>query len=261
MSRTTVAGILVSVAILIFAVTSQTVGVEVFINPAGLAIVIGGTTAAVLVSYSFKDVVRVIRILAIVVSKQSIELGNTVSELSGIARRARRRGLLSLQSEVHYLKELFLKDGMQMLIDGYRPDEVEEILTQRILNRQGVEQAEARIFRTMAKFAPAFGMLGTVIGLIAMLQKMTGSSLENIGPSMAVALVTTFYGLILANMVFNPIAEKLERRSDERAKLMTLIRDGVVMIGREWHPDKIHDALNSFLMPAERQKPARKWDQ
>lgn len=259
MSRTTVVGIIISVAILIFAIATQKVAITSFLNPSGLAIVLGGTAAAVLVSYSFKDIVRVFKIFLIVIRKQNIQLEYYVKLLTRMADRARIHGLLSMQGEVKRLNESFLRDGLQMLIDGYQVAELREIMEQRILNHRLREYADARIFRTMAKFAPAFGMLGTVIGLIAMLQSMSGSSMENLGPSMAVALVTTFYGLILANMIFNPIAEKLERRTDERIVLMTLILEGLTLIGEQWHPAKVHDLLNSFLTPGQRQQPEREF--
>ena len=257
MSRTTIMGIIISVGILFFAVTMQTVSVMAFINPSGLAIVMGGTAAAALTSYSINDIVRVFKVFAIVMQKQSIQLGSYVSVMTKIAERVRIRGLLSLQNEVKGLPDPFLRDGLQMLIDGYAPEELRDIMDQRIINHKIRENNDARIFRTMARFAPAFGMLGTVIGLIAMLQKMSGSNMENLGPSMAVALVTTFYGLILANMVFNPIAEKLERRTEERIVLMSMIVDGLVLIGEQWHPAKIHDSLNSFLAPGQRKIPNR----
>ncbi len=252
MSRITLLGILFAIGILSFAVTHQTVTVEAFINLPGLAIVFGGTAAAVFISYSFADVIQVIRIFYIVIRRQSIELDQYVEELTDLAQRARVRGLLSLQNVEAQVSHPFLQDGLQMLVDGYTTREMRRIMEQRIVNQQIREQAESRVFRSMAKFAPAFGMLGTVIGLIAMLQKMSGSSLETIGPSMAVALVTTFYGLILANMVFNPIAEKIERRSEERVQLMSMMLEGLVLIGENWHPEKVRDSLNSFLPPAKR---------
>lgn len=255
MSRITLLGILISIGILFFAITHQTVTIEAFLNLPGLAIVLGGTAASVFVSYSFTDVIRVVRVFYVIMRKQRLELEQYVDEMTELAHYARVRGVLAMQKEIAAVSHPFLKDGLQMLVDGYTTREMRRIMEQRILNQQIREQAESRVFRTMAKFAPAFGMLGTVIGLIAMLQKMSGSSLETIGSSMAVALVTTFYGLILANMIFNPIAEKIDRRAEERVQLMSMILEGLVLIGEHWHPEKVHDALNSFLPPARRKSP------
>jgi len=253
MSSTTIMGITISVAILIFATTSQTVTVETLFNLPGLAIVLGGTAASVLFSYSTRDVVKVIKVFYIVMRKQQIRLDKYVQEISGFALKARKKGVLSLQSEARSYHDPFFKDGLNMLVDGYSSQEIRRIMQQRIVNMRLREEEEARIFRTMGKFAPAFGMLGTVIGLIAMLQRLSGSSIETIGSGMAVALITTLYGLVLANMLFNPIAEKLERQTDERVRLMTMITEGLAMIGDEWHPNKIREALNAFLPAGKRQ--------
>ncbi|MGH1364975.1 MAG: motility protein A [Calditrichia bacterium] len=252
MSSTTLLGIFTSVIVLVFATSSQTVTVDTLFNLPGLAIVLGGTAASILFSYSTSDVAGVMRVFYIVIRKQQIRMEQYVQEIGTFALKARKKGLLSLQNEVRNYHDPFFKDGLNMLIDGFTSREVRRIMQQRILNMQLREEEEAQIFRTMGKFAPAFGMLGTVIGLIAMLQRLSGSSIENIGSGMAVALVTTLYGLILANMLFNPIAEKLERQTQERVRLMSMITEGLTMIGDEWHPNKIKEALNAFLPAGKR---------
>ena len=109
----------------------------------------------------------------------------------------------------------------------------------------------------MSKYSPAFGMIGTLIGLIVLLSNMTLESMDNIGSGMSVALITTFYGIILSNLIFKPIAVKLYTRTEEEVLLMEMIIDSVKMINEGWHPAKVQDYMNSFIKPSERVVPNR----
>jgi len=109
----------------------------------------------------------------------------------------------------------------------------------------------------MSKYAPAFGMIGTLIGLIVLLSNMTLESMDNIGSGMAVALITTFYGIVLANLIFKPIAVKLYTRTEEEILLMEMIIESVKMISEGWHPAKVQDYMNSFIKPGKRVVPNR----
>jgi chemotaxis protein MotA len=141
----------------------------------------------------------------------------------------------------------FLRSGVQLVIDGTPTDKVLELLEWRIARLKARERAEAQLFRTMATYAPAFGMLGTLIGLINMLHGMGTASMAVIGQGMAVALITTFYGLILANLVFKPIAVKLERRTERRVLVMNMVLEGIVMLSERRSPSFVRETLSSFL--------------
>jgi chemotaxis protein MotA len=121
------------------------------------------------------------------------------------------------------------------------------MLRWRIARLKAREHAEAQIFRTMATYAPAFGMIGTLVGLVNMLEVMDSGNLDVIGPRMAVALLTTFYGILLANLVFKPVAVKLERRTEERLITMNMVLEGISLITKRRLPSFIEETLNSFI--------------
>jgi len=256
MNKSTVIGIILGVLLLTLAIAGQTGGSSFFVNVSGILIVAGGTAAATFISFPMRIVLQVFRSFGIVFMREPPKLENYIDTIIDLASKA-RGGLLGLEKEKSHIQDLFLRDAVEMLADGYSTEEIREILEQRIVYRNAREETEADIFRTMARFAPAFGMIGTLIGLIVLLSNMNAGSLDRIGGNMAVALVTTFYGLLLANLVFKPISVKLERRTEERTLLMRMLTDSVTMIREGWPRYKIQDYLNSYIPPARRTTPTR----
>ncbi len=248
MNVTTVFGLIISLVLLVASIIIGAGTTDIFINLPGALIVLGGTFGATLVSYPIKDVARVFWAFFVVFQREEPRLDQYIRLIVNFSIRA-RSGMLNLEAELPRIKNMFLKDGIQMLVDGYSPEEIREMLESRTHYRETRELSEAQIFRTMASFAPAFGMVGTLIGLIAMLLNMSPEKLDNLGPNMAIALITTFYGLILANLFFKPIALKLERKTEEAVLLQNMITDSVIMIQKEWHPQKVEDYLNSYVPP------------
>ena len=257
MNLSTIVGIIAGFLMLMGAIVTKTGAYKIFVNVPGMLIVLGGTLCAVLISFPLQDVVKVFRIFFILLRKRAPDFKHCVEEIVSLSKVA-RRGVIVLEREMKNLDSLFLRDGIEMVVAGYSDGEIKEILQSRIDNRGLTEQSEAHIYHTMARFAPAFGMVGTLIGLIAMMVDMGGGDFDQIGPNMAIALVTTFYGLILANLIFRPIAVQLERRTEEELRFLTMITEGVTMIQKEWHPHKIEDYLNSFLPPGLRNVPVKK---
>lgn len=261
MNPSTILGMAIGVALLVLTILfdpttlSPVPGSEVYYNREGiksLAIVLIGTLAATFISYPLKEVVRVVRVFWIVFKKEDTQVGESVSQIVALARISASDGVQSLQGQIPRVKNLFMRDGIQMLVDNYPPQSIRELMEVRITSRRAREDAEAAIFRTMAKFAPAFGMLGTLVGLIAMLRNMTGPNMmETLGPNMAIALVTTFFGVILANLAFGPIATKLERRTEEEITLMNIIMEGVLLIRESHSPSIIEDKLKAYVPPAQ----------
>jgi chemotaxis protein MotA len=251
MNVSTVLGLLFSLVLL---VTSMIIGAgttDIFINLPSILIVLGGTLGATLISYPLKDVLRTFWAFLVVFRREEPRLDEYLRLIVSFAVKA-RNGMLNLEAELPYIKNHFLRDGIQMLVDGYSSAEIREMLESRIHYREVRELAAAQIFRSMSGFAPAFGMVGTLIGLIAMLLDLSPEAMHKIGANMAIALVTTFYGLILANLVFKPIAYKLERGTEEAVLLMNMITDSVLMIQKEWHPQKVEDYLNAYVPPHQR---------
>lgn len=257
MNLSTVVGILAGFLMLTGAIVTKTGAYKIFVNVPGILIVLGGTLCTVLISFPLQDVVKVFKVLRILLRKRAPNFKSCVEEIVSLSKVA-PRGVLVLEREIKNLDDLFLRDGIEMVVAGYSDGEIREILQSRIDNRGLTEQSEAHIYHTMARFAPAFGMVGTLIGLIAMMVDMGTGNFNQLGPNMAIALVTTFYGLILANLVFRPIAVQLERRTEEELRFLTMITEGVIMIQKKWHPHKVEDYLNSFLPPRFRSAPVKK---
>jgi chemotaxis protein MotA len=253
MNVTTVVGLILSLILLVVSIIIGAGTTDIFINLPGALIVLGGTFGATLISYPLKDVARVFWVFLIVFRREEPRLDQYLRLIVSFASRA-RNGMLKLEEEIPRIKHMFLRDGIQMLVDGYSSEEIREMLESRIHYREARELSEAQIFRSMAGFAPAFGMVGTLIGLIAMLLNMSPEKLSNLGPNMAIALITTFYGLILSYLIFRPIALKLERKTEETVLLMNMITDSVIMIQKEWHPQKVEDYLNAYVPPHQRGK-------
>ena len=153
------------------------------------------------------------------------------------------------------IKTFFIKDGVEFIAQGIKLDELREILIQREAFRYKRESHESDLMKTMGTYAPAFGMVGTLIGLVFMLFNMGGAGgIDDIGPAMAVALITTFYGAVLANLIFNPFSEKLELRNKENGAAHHLMIEGVLLIWQKRHPLDVKDLLTSHLTPSERNK-------
>ncbi len=228
-----------------------------FFNIPGLIIVLGGTSAATFVSFPITDVLKVFRNVFLVLQREPPRLHEYIQQILGLVRVARRNQLKDLEKELPGIENLFLRDAIQMLVDGYSVEEITELLQERINYKQEREHSEAEVFRAMSRFSPAFGMIGTLIGLILLLINLNAAGLDNLGAGMAVALVTTFYGVLFANLIFKPFAIKLERRTHEQMMMMRMVKESVIMIAEQWHPMKVEDYLNSFIRPGEWTKDER----
>lgn len=248
MNVATVLGAVFGLVILAYATFLSTESVGVFLNLPGLAIVLGGTVASTFVCYPLKEVLRVFHTFVMALGREELPIGDYIRELVLLAKRASSQGKIALERDMGGIENQFIKSAVQMLVDGYSRQEMEEILDTRIQQVYEQEMSAAGIFRTMARLSPAFGIIGTLIGLISMMQAMSGD-LAGLGPGMATALTTTLYGILLANMAFLPIAVKVERRIEERVVLMSVIRDGVLFIKDKTPAPIVLNKLMAYLPP------------
>lgn len=252
MNIATFVGIILGLFLVFGTIYTEAGTLDYFINYSGLAIVLGGTIAATLVSYPIKDVFSVFKNLFLVMKREPPRLQIFIKQVLYLVKMSKAEPSKDLEKEIPYISNLFLKDAVQMLADGYAVDEISDILEERINYKQESEFAESEIFRSMAKFSPAFGMVGTLIGLILLLVNLSAVGLDNLGTGMALALVTTFYGVLLANLVFKPFAIKLERRTTEQILMMNMIKESIIMIAEKWTPSMVEEYLYSFVKPGER---------
>lgn len=244
----TALGIILSLILIIFIILFAADDPQSFINPTGLAIVIMGCLAAVLLSYPLRDIKRSIKSVKSVLFYESLNPQKDAAEVIEVAKMWFRRDTLAIENAIEKINNPYLKTGFQLIIDKTPVEDILALLKWRISRVKAKEKAEADIFRTMAQFAPAFGMLGTLVGLINMLQALDTRDISLISFNMAIALITTFYGLLFSNLLFNPIALKLERRMEHRVMIMSMVLEGIVLISERRTPAYIRETLNSFIV-------------
>ncbi|MFQ5560290.1 MAG: motility protein A [Nitrospinota bacterium] len=219
----------------------------VFFDPASALIVVGGTTGAVLVAYPLGDVMGAAAVAKNAFFNKPATPKELIALLVDMANKARKDGILVLQSTVDTVDNEFLKKGLTLAIDGMEPGIITKILETEIDYIKERHEAGAEILTIFGSFSPAFGMIGTLIGLVMMLQSMDDPS--TIGPAMAIALITTFYGALLANTLFIPLAGKLKKRSGEEVLLKELALEGIMSITAGDNPRVVESKLHSFLAP------------
>jgi chemotaxis protein MotA len=245
----TLIGILVSFGLVIVSIMVGGDG-SWFLNGPSLMIVCGGTMGATLLAYPIKDVLSVFKVAKNVFMHKSQVVSDLIPLISGFAKKARREGILSFESQLSDIEDPFLVQGIQMAIDGMESSSIEDVMTTEIIYLEERHRLGAEIFSTMGKFAPAVGLLGTIIGLVQMLMQMEDPS--QIGAPMAVALLTTFYGTLLANLVFLPVAGKLKTRSKQEILTKQMVLEGVISIQSGENHRVVEQKLKAFIAPKAR---------
>jgi len=222
-----------------------------FYDPSSIFVVFGGVICATFASFSLERMKSLAQALRIAFRKSQINLTADIDKIVEIANVARRNGLLALEELTGEMDEPFLKKGILLVVDGSDPELIRSIMDTElsvIKERHGENRA---ILDTMAAYAPAFGMIGTLIGLINMLTSL--DDMSTLGPNMSVALVTTFYGTMLANLVFNPLSKRLKAVGSLEYVRKELILEGIMAIQNGENPRVIKEKLSAFLPNAKQQ--------
>lgn len=219
-----------------------------FFDFPSVLIVLGGTGAAILANFPLDRVRNVVAVVRKTVFHQAVDLEGIIAKMVGHAERARREGMLALERAAETEEDPFLRKGLRLAVDGTDPQLLEKILQTDIEQLEARHKEGRRLLEAGGAYAPAFGMIGTLIGLIRMLANMENPA--SIGPGMSVALVTTFYGVLLANVLFLPLAGKLAARSEEEILRREMVVEGVLSIQSGDSPRIVAEKLRSFLAPA-----------
>ncbi|MDC0661243.1 flagellar motor protein PomA [Marinobacter sp. SS21] len=222
----------------------------VFINSASLLIVVGGSLLVVLAKFSFGQFLGAFKVAVRAFKFKLPDTEESIDEIIDIAQVARKEGVLGLESRE--VSSPFLRQGIQMLVDGQTADTVKELLSKERLMTLDHNRSGAKVFAALGDVAPAMGMIGTLVGLVQMLSNMEDP--KSIGPAMAVALLTTLYGAMIATMLAGPIADKLTLRMTEEARLQSLYTDALVAIQEGKNPRIIEQLLTSYLPPDKRER-------
>lgn len=225
-------------------------GVGIFWNVPALMIVFGGTLAALLISYPLPRVLKVTGVLLQIFKKDVQHASWVIKLMVELSFKARQQSLLALDEELNKVDNRLVKLGLELVIDGQPANMIRELLETELNFIQTRHRSGEHIFRSASRFAPSFGLIGTLIGLVAMLRSLGDSGdASQIGQGMAVALITTFYGAMFANLFFTPVAEKLRSRSDDEMLVNRIIIEGVLLIQGGVNPRIIERKLNAFLPP------------
>ena len=244
MEKTTIIGLGAGVGCIVISIMlSGDLGA--FVDAASVFVVVGGTIASTIVSYPGKMLKSLKTVYTMAFKKKNIDLYEDIEMIIKIANVARREGLLALEDAVGEVDNPFLQKGIMLIVDGADGELVKNILETEISFVQERHTQGQNIINSMAAYAPAYGMIGTLIGLILMLKNLSDSAA--LGPNMAVALITTFYGVILANLVFTPISKKLKVMSDAEALQKELYMEGLLSIQDGENPRIIKDKLTAFI--------------
>lgn len=220
-----------------------------FIDMPSVLITLLGSFCALMISFPMKTLINIPSILKILLLNPKDNREELVSLFSDLAKKARKDGLLALEDDINTIEDDFLVSGLQMVIDGVEPDVIREILELKLDTTERRHRTGQEVFAKWGELAPAFGMLGTLIGLIIMLAKLDDPSA--IGAGMATALITTFYGSLLANLVLIPIASNLSVQTDEELFIGELIIEGILEIQAGSNPRILEEKLMTYLSPEE----------
>jgi chemotaxis protein MotA len=222
-----------------------------FIDVPAMLIVVGGTFMVTTISYTFGEVMRAQSVMLRALMYHTQNPRAAAMQMLALAEEARAKGPLGLQNHLDGLRyDAFLHKAIALVVDGTPGDEVERVLTTEVEATTLRHLKSAGVLRRAGEVAPAMGLIGTLVGLVQMLGNLEDPS--TIGPSMAVALLTTFYGAILANMVFLPLANKLDRNSGIEAMVKQIFAVGAASIGRQENPRRLEMTFNTILPPAQR---------
>lgn len=249
MDLATIIGIVGAFSLVLIAVASGG-GLTWFLDGPSALIVFGGTFGAVLVNYPLADVLGVIKVAQNAFFKKEQKARAAIDLLVAMSKVSRKEGMLALQNMTGRLRDPFLVKAVNLIIDGLEPVDVTNILETELDFIEERHRLGAEIFTTMGNYAPAMGMTGTLIGLVQMLMRMNDPSA--IGPAMSVALVTTFYGVVLAYLLFLPLAGKLKRLSAQELLVKQLIINGILSIQAGDNPRILEQKLHAFISPHER---------
>ncbi|WP_404366316.1 MotA/TolQ/ExbB proton channel family protein [Marinobacter sp.] len=244
----TLVGLFAAVLIVVLAMLSNA-SMLTFLNLPGLALVLGGTFAVTLIKFRLTTVMSAFRLAFATVFRDRLEKPvNLIQEVSTLARLVRKEGILGLES--HETSNEFLRKAINLCVDGHPPELIDEALAQDIQQTMERYEVAERVFRGIGESAPAIGMLGTLVGLVQMLNSLDDPS--SIGPAMAIALLTTLYGAFIAQLIALPLADKLQLKAEDEQRNRLLIATSIQNIMRGQNPRVMTELLSAFITPEQR---------
>ncbi|MBN1495346.1 MAG: MotA/TolQ/ExbB proton channel family protein [Spirochaetes bacterium] len=251
MQVTLIIGIAWGLTTLILGVVFAKSSVLLFYDLPSVMITVGGSLGAMLVGYSLPQLLNIPTLFRVAVFPPNYNLSELIVTIVSFSEKARREGLLALEDDLEELDDPYMKKGLQLVVDGTDPELVKNIMETEIDQMVRRHDDNKRMFDDWAGFAPAFGMIGTLMGLVMMLVNLSDRS--SIGPYLAVAIITTLYGAILCYLVFQPMASRLDIMTNNEILMRSIILMGVLSIQSGDNPRIVKDKLISFLAPGMRE--------
>ena len=256
MEQGTLVGTILAWFMLLFAMMFDTSTFEVnvgnaiyFVDSASLMIVFGGTIASTFISHPMEDAKKFLGIIGKSWKPNSVQLVETLTLIVDVSKIA-RKNILAIEDALPSIDNLFLRGGLRLVVDRADREAIVNMMAHEVKYAMASKDREIAVVGTMGSLCPAWGMLGTLVGLVILLQNLDDPSM--IGPAMALALITTLYGSLFANVIFAPAKKKLESYKAEEKVLMEMIRDGVLYIEGGQRPDFIENDLMNYLPPAQK---------
>lgn len=220
-------------------------GAASFLDVSSIFIVIGGLIASMLINFKMEEIKLTNKVLKEAFHKNDQRLSGLIELFIRLSERARREGILALESELEEVDDKFIRKGILLAVDGIEPEVISDIMNAEITAMEDRHYKGRTLIEKAGEYAPAWGMIGTLVGLVLMLNSLQDPS--TLGPSMAVALLTTLYGTVLANLVFVPMASKLEGKTEEEVFIKQIIIEGVIGVQSGQNPRILEEKLSAFL--------------
>ena len=245
-------GLILGAVMVVFGILSSGGNiVDDFVDLPSIIITIGGSLAGTLASHKLADFINGLKSIGLAMKEPSVgDASEVISNIINLSNISRKEGLLALEEATHDMDDEFLKKGINLVVDGTDPDLVRGILETDLINLEARHKKVMGFWEKWAELGPAWGMIGTLIGLVNMLKNLTDSS--TIGPNMAVALLTTLYGSLIANWLAGPTAAKLKVNNDMEIMMREITVEGLLSIQAGENPRVIEEKLKSYLAPSDR---------
>lgn len=241
-------GLVSGAALLVWAIMIAG-NIKNFMDPTSIIITVFGSFTALMISFPFKTLINIPKVMKVLLTSPEGQRVDLVRRFTDLSKKARKDGLLALEDDVAEIENEYMVDGLKMVIDGVEPDTIREIMELKLDTMEQRHRTGQDVFSKWGELAPAFGMLGTLIGLVIMLSGLDDP--EAIGPGMATALLTTFYGSLIANLILIPMASNLSFQTDEEVFTGELVIEGILQIQSGANPRLLEDKLKTYLSTEE----------
>jgi len=250
MDLATISGLILAITVIVVALIMDGGSpAELFAHPSALILIFGGSLGATIVTTPLKGVLNLPRVIIQAFTTSGFDAKGIIELLTTLADKARREGLLALEEDSRKIKDKFLQKGIMMIVDGVEPEQVSAILETTVDQMKTRHKVGIGFFTAAGAFAPTFGIIGTVMGLISVLKQLDNPSA--LGEAIAAAFLATLWGLLSSNLIYLPLAGKLKAKSEEEARNRYMQMEGIVSIQAGENPRVVRDKLSAYLAPSE----------